>query len=52
MNCTDPDSTVEENAILGSASDSNVIYGISGGNVNETFTIDPVRYYYAINTKP
>ena len=51
MNCTDPDSTVAENAILGSTPDSNVIYGISGGNINETFTIDPVRCYCVINTK-
>ena len=44
MNCTDPDSTISENAILGSTPDNNVVYGFSGGNINRTFAIDPVRY--------
>ena len=43
VNCTDPDSTISENAILGSTPDSDVVYGFSGGNINESFTIDPVR---------
>lgn len=47
MNCTDPDSTISDNAILGSTPDSNVVYGFSGGNINGTFAIDPVRYSHA-----
>ena len=46
MNCTDPDSTILENPILGSTPDSDVVYGFSGGNVNGAFAIDPVRYQH------
>lgn len=37
VNCTDPDSTV-----AGGSGAPDVLYGFGGGNINETFAIDPV----------
>lgn len=36
-NCSDPDIT-----IIGSGADTDVVYGFSGGNINELFAIDLV----------